>query len=518
MTKSKFRWILMHLGIDIFFFVMFVFCFLANVNIENRGWRVVVMFFCMLSVWFSKVFLLTTYQRSSNNTIITVFMTSMIELGIFLNLYIVGFDVNRTFLEILDYSLGITGIFPVTLCIIAVQYFVNSKNQKTLAGWILSVVSLVGAIVCVYGCPKIESNGDIVKQLVKTLAEILFICAFVVFFDGHSRKFCVDNLSRNTKFYFRFLTVLIFLFAVGAFVMRNQTSFRNAILEVLKVLVLLIFAVFYHQKMNAEPQENEPRKGVFKTLVQVLLVDGVIFLVGFLAGEFGTALILSLFTFLFIYFLFSLMSEEEKKQNQLGSVIALVVVIFILCMVGLYFLCYSIYLKDSVLTIALKNFGLYDKLDRIFNLSDNPQIGEMNTALNESPRLFVALPYNVSLAGRVQTRVEDFSFMNIVTVFGTLMGSVLMLLMVTVPVKMVERIKTKYTGKSIYSVRNLFCIGGCTLFISNTLVHIVANFGLFLFTGVTLPFISNGFMNMAVFYLIFTQVLKKLDTLSSAEE
>ena len=98
------------------------------------------------------------------------------------------------------------------------------------------------------------------------------------------------------------------------------------------------------------------------------------------------------------------------------------------------------------------------------------------------------------------------------------MGSVLMLLMVTVPVKMVERLKTKYTGKSIYSVRNLFCIGGCTLFISNTLVHIVANFGLFLFTGVTLPFISNGFMNMAVFYLIFTQVLKKLDTLSSAEE
>ena len=164
----------------------------------------------------------------------------------------------------------------------------------------------------------------------------------------------------------------------------------------------------------------------------------------------------------------------------------------------------------------LKNTGLYEKLDRVFNLSDNSQIREMNTAINESPSFFVALPYHVSLEGRPQTQVEDFSFMNIVTVFGTLLSSILVVIMMIVPSKMIEKIRMQYSENELYTVRNLFCIGGCTLFIANAIIHIIANFGLFMFTGVTLPFISNGFMNMAVFYLIFAQVLKTLDTVGSS--
>ena len=108
--------------------------------------------------------------------------------------------------------------------------------------------------------------------------------------------------------------------------------------------------------------------------------------------------------------------------------------------------------------------------------------------------------------------------MNIVTVFGSLVGSVLSGDMMVVPAKMIQKIEVKYPGDKLYSIANLFCIGGCTLFISNTLIHIIANFGFFLFTGVTLPFISKGFMNMAVFYLIFAQVLRNLDTLNDIKE
>ena len=266
----------------------------------------------------------------------------------------------------------------------------------------IAVVFIMGiSVFWLYGCPAVESMEEVLKQSSKAIIEVAFICAFVAFFDGNIRFFSVDNLGKKVKFYLRVFLGCMICLVIVAFLVRKLTSFRNAILEVLKVFVLLTFSLFYYQKMNLKEESQPQKDNAIKTLIRVLFVDVVIFLAGFLAGEFGTALILSLFVFLLILFVFSSMSEERSGKKNLGKVLAWSIAIFILIFLLLYFLCYSIYLKDSTLTIGLKNLGLYDKLDRIFNLSGNVQIEEMNTAINESPRLFVALPYNVSLAGMI---------------------------------------------------------------------------------------------------------------------
>ncbi len=466
-VKKASHFVIHFLIIDVIFFIAFTLCFLANVNIENRGERILAMFFCMSGIWGSKFFLLTNYEKNKGNI---TFITSMTELGIFLNLYIAGFGADRTIWEILDYLFGIGGFLAVTLCIIAIQHLVSQKAEKRMN--ILVMLLILFAVWLVYGFPT-DNAGNLVfsaMQLVKSVFEVTFICAFVAFFDGHIASFNVENLNGKSKKYFWLFWGIIIVLAIASVIAKflREISLRNAILEILKVFLLLLFAVFFHDKLNSSAEISDNQTIFRKTLWLVIGISLTAFVViGALASEFGTALILCLFTFCFILFVLSSMNSRRKERKQL----TLLMIILSLISIGLYLFSYSVYSGDSALTIFLKNSGIYDKLDRLFNLSGNSQLVGMNMAINESPRFFVAMPYHVDIDGRIQTRVEDFSFMNIVTVFGSFLGIVLLILMITVPAKMIEKIRMKHTADNLYSIRNLFCMRSKSRFTKRRLCY-----------------------------------------------
>ena len=319
-------------SIDIIFTVIFTLCLWANVNIENRGWRIVVLLFCMGVICISKFFLLKNYQNHKDNTMIIVFMTTFIELGVFLNVDILGFETDRTFWDVADYVAGITGILPVTLCIVGTQYFLTpSRNQKST---IVAVLFILASMVWVFGVPT--KTDEISTRLLKAVTEIAFISAFTIFFDGKSKnngtapRFFVDSLNfRNIGA----IIVGIFLCCGGAYITKNHTSFRNAILEVMKVLILLAFAIIFRQgtldtiKEKISPKGKKMIRNLLITFGCFLVVLALVALIAMSTSNLGTAFILILFIGFLAYVTYCFLCKKYKALQRLFASLGVLAVI-----------------------------------------------------------------------------------------------------------------------------------------------------------------------------------------------
>lgn len=229
--------------------------------------------------------------------------------------------------------------------------------------------------------------------------------------------------------------------------------------------------------------------------------------------------------------------KTRKTQSELYVKYSELAVLFISLMTGLFLLGEHGTMIVMLLTLILMLFLLYstgaglvmtgitaviygilwilnqfiseDFLNRLFNLQSYRQIREANQAILESSAGMSTTPYAVDMVGSVYTRIEDFSYLNLISVFGRWTAVALILLYLLIPL-----ISCMYLHN--YKLKNrrkvsspLFTLSemSCLLLFSSGAVHVLSNFGLIFYTGVTLPFISNGFMNIIIMLILLIPVI-----------
>ena len=157
----------------------------------------------------------------------------------------------------------------------------------------------------------------------------------------------------------------------------------------------------------------------------------------------------------------------------------------------------------------LNQFISKDFLDRLFNLQSYRQIRDVNQVILESSAGMSTTPYAVDMVGTLYTRIEDFSYLNLISVFGRWAAAALISIYLLVPLISciyLHNYKLKNRRKissPLFTLSELSCL----LLFSSGAVHVMSNFGLIFFTGVTLPFISNGFMNIIVMLILLIPVI-----------
>ena len=210
-------------------------------------------------------------------------------------------------------------------------------------------------------------------------------------------------------------------------------------------------------------------------------------------GEMGTCLILGAMLILISF----------SSQNNHFGIISM----------ALFALLYMILWKWHVRGVSDSFLG--EKLNRLFALDRFTQINDMNDIIDESNVLFQLIPYKVNLVGQLNTRVEDFSYLNIISVFGVLFAGAFMIYLLLIPFSALQFLNAEAERRknslSLYDY-NLLTISKwpLLLFIANSAVHIISNLGIFIFTGVTLPLVSNGFMNTILTVVSFVPVIRCL--------
>ncbi|MBE6876070.1 MAG: hypothetical protein E7496_04980 [Ruminococcus sp.] len=418
----------------------------------------------------------TTYTRQCS--FITCLIL-MMNIGCFMNLYIVGFRTGN-FSAILEYLLSLMKP-PVLLGSIflmlyhALKEFYQRKNYLliSLGVVLMNFITVSGLNPSRFLTAILESAG---------ITVLLAVMTVILPFhnkDADMFRYWCGRLAHGREILFLGYAVMnlpVFFLMRGWFA--SHLSMRVAVVELDK---LLFFLGFYCLMLwNDKTRKKHTELYVKYPELAVLFISLMAGL--FLLGEHGTMIVMLLTLILMLFLLYS---------TRAGLV-----------MLGLTGGIYGI-------LWILNQFISKDFLDRLFNLQSYRQIRDVNQAILESSAGMSTTPYAVDMVGTLYTRIEDFSYLNLISVFGRWTAVALILLYLLIPLmscmylhnyKLRNRRKV---SSSLFTLAEMSCL----LLFSSGAVHVMSNFGLIFFTGVTLPFISNGFMNIIVMLILLIPVI-----------
>jgi len=418
----------------------------------------------------------TTYTRQCS---FITYLVLMLNIGCFMNLYIVGFRTGN-FYAVLEYLLGLLKPASLTVSIFLMLYYALKEFYQRKKYIFIAFCVMILNFITISGCnPErfpvagLEASG---------IALMLWIMTLILPIHNPDADIIRYWCGRLAHGRILLLGSYILLNLPVFFIMRgwlnHNLSMRVAIVESDK---LLFFFDFYclmlwnekERKKQSEPYVKYWELGIlFGSLMAGLLI----------LGEHGTMIVMLLTLILILFLLY---------RKEAGS-IALSVTVIGYC---------SLWVLNKFVSLEI--------LNRLFNLQSYRQIRDMNQVLLESSAGMSTTPYAVDMVGSLYTRIEDFSYLNLISVFGRLGAAALILLYLLVPLlsciylhnyKLKNR---KYINSSLFTLSELSCL----LLFSSGAVHVLSNFGLIFFTGVTLPFISNGFMNIIIMLILLIPVI-----------
>ncbi len=418
----------------------------------------------------------TTYTRQCS---FITYLILMLNIGCFMNLYIIGFR-TRNFNALLEYLLGL--LKPATLIVsifLMLYYALKEFYQRKKYILIALCVILINFITISGFNPErfiiagLESTGIAVMLWIMTL--ILPIHNP----DADTIRYWCGRLAHGKLLIFSSYFILnIPVFFVLRGWLNHHLSIRVAAVEMDKLLFFFYFYCFMLWNDKKRKKQSEPYVKYWELgLLFFSLMAGLLIL-----GEHGTMIVMLLMLILMLFLLY---------RKEAGS-IALSITIIGYC---------SLWVLNQFVSLEI--------LNRLFHLQSYRQIRDMNQAILESGTGMSTTPYAVDMVGTLYTRIEDFSYLNLISVFGRLGAAALILLYLLVPLlsciylhnyKLKNR---KYISSSLFTLAEL----GCLLLFSSGAVHVLSNFGLIFFTGVTLPFISNGFMNIIIMLMLLIPVI-----------
>ncbi|GEM_PF-2684456 len=418
----------------------------------------------------------TTYTRQCS---VITYLMLMLYTGCFMNLYIVGFRTEQP-AAILEYILGLmkpAALLGSAFLMLyqALKEFYQRKNYilTALGVFLLNFITVSGLNPERFLTAVPEAAG---------IVFLLWIMTLILPFhnpDADLLRYWCGRLAHGKVLImtgYLLLNLPVFLFLRGF--LNAHLSLRVAVVELDK---LLFFLNFYFLML----WNDKKRKTHSEVYVSYPELAGLVFclMTGlFLLGEHGTMIVMLLTLILMLFLLYSTRAG--------GIMLALTAAGW-----GLLWI--------------LNRFISADFLDRLFHLEKYRQIRDMNRTILESSRGMNAAPYAVDMVGTIYTRIEDFSYLNLISVFGRWAASALILLYLLVPLlscMYLHNYKLKNRRKissALFTLAELSCL----LLFSSGAVHVLSNFGLIFFTGVTLPFVSNGFTNIIVMLILFIPVI-----------
>ena len=418
----------------------------------------------------------TTYTRQCS--FITCLIL-MMNIGCFMNLYIVGFQTEKSG-AIAEYILSLMKPAVLLGSIFLMLYYALKEFYRRSKYLLISLGVMLANFITISGLnperfltAALESVG-----IIGLLAIVTLILPFHNK-DAETVRYWCGRLAHGRIILFLFYIVLnIVFFGLFRGWLNAHLSIRVAFVEIDK---LLFFLGFYCLMLwNDKKRKNHSQLYVKYWELAILFISLMTGL--FLLGEHGTMIVMLLTLILMLFLLYS----TKAGSIMLGVTVA--------AYGGLW---------------ILNQFISEDFLDRLFNLQSYRQIRDVNQVILESSAGMSTTPYAVDMVGTLYTRIEDFSYLNLISVFGRWAAAALISIYLAVPLisciylhnyKLKNRRKV---SSSLFTLSELSCL----LLFSSGVVHVMSNFGLIFFTGVTLPFISNGFMNIIVMLVLLIPVI-----------
>ena len=404
------------------------------------------------------------------------FFLAMIELGCFFDFYIVGYSADRTRWEIAQYAL---------------EWYIPFLLIALIAGGVMLVQNWQKLRFVQRSRRRKQRRRRRSRQPVqegqrRPLAEFASKAGAVL-----SDPKC--------------LTVLMLLYAAagaGLFfaVFRNVRStdlarlnLRNKCIEGFRlVLFVLLFLLRYSR--DRKKQGGRGISDAFAGIAGFLLcgVTAVMYLLG---SEFGSAIITAVFAVLTVFYFYS--SGWGLVLAELGG-----------CAYAGGLIADRVFRKTTYPAFITETLGM-ERWNRLYGLEQFPQVLELRTVLRQSALLRGIVPYQVSLNGKAYTRIEDFSFINLVSVFGSIAALAVIGYYTVLLARVFYRLDNGVRARRMPPLRSaLFHTAQLAALytLTHAAVHVVSNLTFLFFTGVPLPFVSKGLSNLLV-CLLFSALI-----------
>ncbi|MBO4876601.1 MAG: hypothetical protein J5501_01190 [Ruminococcus sp.] len=262
------------------------------------------------------------------------------------------------------------------------------------------------------------------------------------------------------------LGAAVFMLILAAVIFRHSFGMQLRLIETAKFLAVISIAA-----LETVPAGRGKGAGSFisNNAVFAVCVPTMAFLA--LTGEFGTVMIL-----LFFY-LTGLLLTGRYRLAALSAAIVVAGGVFI----------YMFFPENSHIYQRLFDITAFDQVNLV-----REELAE-RTYIWPNPNR-----YDVYIGGELATRCEDFSFLNMLTVLGKL--AAVIILAAYLALTLIPAVKLSTAGEKNFTSRAGFY--GAVMLLSSCAVHCMANVAAFFFTGVGLPFVSDGITNL-VFSVIY---------------
>lgn len=405
------------------------------------------------------------------------FFLAMIELGWFFDLYIVGWSGNRSVKEIVSYVLDwyqpllvivLAGLIAaVIIGRIHVPFLRKLRHRRRRRSRRASKQQ-----------EPAQSRLQIIRARVKTeLRSPTVLVTLLILYT-----------VAGMLLFFRFRHISVYDLA--------GLNLRNKFCEGIKLGLFTLLFLFQSARKTAPDQTD----GLSDAAAGIMSFAACILTAGMylLASESGSAIILVLFAIFMVLYFFSR-----------GWGIALAEMSVLAYLTG--WVMERSFRKNGYPAFLTETIGL-ERWNRLYHLEKFPQVLELRSVMKQSPLLRGLVPYNVSMTGKAYTRIEDFSYMNLVSVFGKVAAVAVigyyLILLLRVFFRLddnVLRRRRTLTGLN----RNLFILAQymCLYIVTHAAVHVVSNLTFLFFTGVPLPFLSKGMSNLIVVLLFSVLII-----------
>lgn len=450
---------------------------------DNRNQKIILFLLYLVVCVLLKLLLHTKLLRGKrtgrlSSSYISFFL-AMIELGWFFDLYIVGYSEKRTVTEVLGY---VFYWYLPLLFILAVAVLASGVLKHSRIPFLNRIRMKKQRKRRRAGMAAEEPSAA--KEKLSAIRETLsgILCrmpVLLVLLCGYLAAGCV--------LFLRFRNVSASnLSALNA---------RNRLCEGIKIVMFVLLFLYAAARKKHHPDDrgiSDNTWGVLSFLTCILTAGMYL-----LASESGSAIIMVLFAVLTVIYFFS---------ERWG---------FVLVEMGILS-----YVTGWIADRSFRRTGYpalitevigQDRWNRLYHLEAFPQVLEMRTVLRRSELLRGLVPYTVEMTGKSFTRVEDFSYLNLVSVFGSLAAFAVMAYYIMLLLRVFFRLNDtlRGRGKQMTAVQqNAFLLAqfACLYIVTHALVHVVSNLSFLFFTGVPLPFISKGLSNLFV-VLVFSVLI-----------
>ena len=464
---------------ELFLGIVSCFWFISDIPkpeaFDNRGQKIAIFLLYLLCCVLVKLLLYFRVLREKGTGQLswayTSFFLAMIELGCFFDLYIVGYSEHRSLPEIIEYVLywyiplgfvlAVCGILSLRSKGLRIPFLkhlqMKQQRKKRRAGLHAEEPSPLRL--------KLMQRLDRLHVLLcrKPVLVLLMIGYLVI---GSALFFALRGVSSSD------LAAL---------------NFRSRLCEGSKLIMFALLYLFAAARASRRADQTgiSERAWAVMSFLTCILTAGMYLL----AGEFGSAIIIVLFAVLMVIYFFS---------ERWGFVLAEMGVLSYIT----GYLADRTFRQTGYPALIVNGIGM-DRWNRLYHLDAFPQVLEMRTVIRKSELLRGLVPYTVSMTGKSYTRVEDFSYLNLVTVFGRLAAFAVtayyIILLLRVFFRLNDTLRRRQTQ---FSERRtaLFLLAQfmCLYIVTHALVHVISNLTFLFFTGVPMPFISKGLSNLAV--------------------